>query len=117
MVPVIDRQNVGPLGLVLLLVLAAAIPVCLLMASPAMASSMDQDHGGCGSSTEHPDVCPHQDEMQSPAVLTHDAPTFEDVHTAVALLLPDPFVRTRPVTLQAESARAAPIAHLTPLLI
>jgi len=117
MAMIIDRRHAGLAGLVLLLVVAAAIPVCLLAASPAMASSMDQSHGGCGSSEEHPNVCPHQDEMQSPAVLTHDAPTFEDFHASAAAPLADPPVQTRSAALQAEPVHAALIEHLTPLLI
>lgn len=117
MAMIIDRRHAGLAGLVLLLVLAAAVPVCLLAVSPAMASSMDPSHDGCGASDEHPNVCPHQDEMQSPAVLTHDAPTFEDFYTGAAAPLADPQVQTRSAALQVESMYAASIEHLTPLLI
>jgi hypothetical protein len=107
----IDTRRAGRFGLMLLL-LATAVPTCLLMAAPVMASTMDHS-GDCDPTDASTGMCQYHDTMQSPAVSTWDSPGPASLPAVVA-----PPLRPAVSGLAAspsESARGTPATAPVPL--
>ena len=104
------------LGLTLLLLVAAVVPICSLSPTTAMASDSDESHGDCGSSEEHGSVCHHQDQARARITPIQNVADTEIAQLAAILTLRLP-ADILPTAVSIDHARVAPTERLVPLRI